>query len=38
VGENNEDTTKDWEQIENNPYTQQDLDMVNSSLSVSHAA
>jgi len=33
VGENNEDTTKDWEQIENNPYTQQDLtDMVNSSL------
>jgi Multimeric flavodoxin WrbA len=33
VGENNEDTTKDWEQIENNPYTQEDLvDMVNSSL------
>jgi len=33
VGENNEDTTRDWEQIENNPYTQQDLtDMVNSSL------
>jgi multimeric flavodoxin WrbA len=33
VGENNEDTTKDWEQIEKNPYTQEDLvDMVNSSL------
>jgi len=33
VGENNEDTTRDWEQIEKNPYTQEDLvDMVNSSL------
>lgn len=33
VGENNEDTTRDWEQIKNNPYTQEDLvDMVNSSL------
>ena len=33
VGENNEDTTRDWEQIEKNPYTREDLvDMVNSSL------
>ena len=33
VGENDEDTTKDWEQIRKNRYTQEDLlDMVNSSL------
>ena len=33
VGENDEDTTKDWAQIEKNPYTREDLvDMVNSSL------
>ncbi|HVP97055.1 NAD(P)H-dependent oxidoreductase [Methanoregula sp.] len=33
VGENDEDTTKDWAQIEKNQYTQEDLaDMVNSSL------
>ena len=33
VGENDEDTTKDWDQIQKNRYTQEDLvDMVNSSL------
>ena len=33
VGENDEDTTKDWTQIQKNQYTQEDLtDMVNSSL------
>jgi len=33
VGEYDEDTTKDWDLIRNNPYTQQDLvDMVHSSL------
>ena len=33
VGENDEDTTKDWDQIRKNKYTQEDLvDMVNSSL------
>ncbi|HUU75490.1 MAG TPA: flavodoxin family protein [Methanoregulaceae archaeon] len=33
VGENDEDTTKDWEQIERNKYTQEDLDnLVSSSL------
>lgn len=33
VGENDEDTTRDWEKIEANPYTQEDLvNMVNSSL------
>ena len=33
VGENDEDTTKDWAQIEKNKYTQEDLmEMVNSSL------
>jgi multimeric flavodoxin WrbA len=33
VGENDEDTTKDWNQIQKNPYTLADLsDMVNSSL------
>ena len=33
VGENDEDTTKDWDQIERNKYTQEDLDnLVSSSL------
>ena len=33
VGENDEDTTKDWKQIERNKYTQEDLDnLVSSSL------
>jgi multimeric flavodoxin WrbA len=33
VGENDEDTTKDWEQIETNKYTQEDLgNLVSSSL------
>jgi multimeric flavodoxin WrbA len=33
VGENDEDTTKDWDQIQRNRYTQEDLEsMVNSSL------
>ncbi|MDO9323890.1 MAG: flavodoxin family protein [Methanoregula sp.] len=33
VGENDEDTTKDWELIENNKYTREDLqNMVNSAL------
>ena len=33
VGENDEDTTKDWNLIQKNPYTQEDLvDMVHSSL------
>ena len=33
VGENDEDTTKDWALIENNKYTQEDLhNMVNSAL------
>lgn len=33
VGENDEDTTKDWEQIEKNKYTQEDLEnLVTSSL------
>lgn len=33
VGENNEDTTRDWEQLSKNQYTQEDLtNMVNSSL------
>ena len=33
VGENDEDTTKDWDQIENNKYTKEDLgNLVSSSL------
>ena len=33
VGENDEDTTKDWDQIEKNKYTQEDLDnLITSSL------
>jgi hypothetical protein len=33
VGENDEDTTKDWAQIESNRYTQEDLeDLVSSSI------
>ena len=33
VGENDEDTTKDWRQIEMNKYTQEDLgNLVSSSL------
>ncbi len=36
VGENDEDTTRDWEKIEGNPYTQEDLEnMVHSSLRLS---
>ncbi|MDD1696665.1 MAG: flavodoxin family protein [Methanoregula sp.] len=35
VGENDEDTTKDWDQIEKNKYTQEDLEnLVSSSLSL----
>jgi multimeric flavodoxin WrbA len=37
VGENDEDTTKDWGQIEKNKYTQEDLaEMVNSSLQLAY--
>jgi len=37
VGENDEDTTKDWDQIEKNKYTQEDLlEMVNSSLQLAY--
>jgi hypothetical protein len=33
VGENDEDTTKDWAQIQANPYTRDDLrNMVNSTM------
>lgn len=38
VGENDEDTTKDWGQIENNKYTQEDLqNMITSSLSLAYS-
>ncbi|MDD5024904.1 MAG: NAD(P)H-dependent oxidoreductase [Methanoregula sp.] len=37
VGENDEDTTKDWDQIEKNKYTREDLlEMVNSSLQLAY--
>jgi len=37
VGPNDEDTTKDWEEIQNNPYTQEDLEnMVHSVLRLSY--
>lgn len=37
VGENDEDTTKDWGEIEKNKYTQEDLmEMVNSSLQLAY--
>jgi hypothetical protein len=37
VGENDEDTTKDWDQIQNNKYTQEDLDnLVTSSLQLAY--
>lgn len=38
VGPNDEDTTKDWEDIQNNPYTQEDLmNMVYSLLRLAYA-
>jgi hypothetical protein len=37
VGENDEDTTKDWKQIESNRYTQEDLrNLVYSSLRLAY--
>ncbi|OGD54142.1 flavodoxin [Candidatus Bathyarchaeota archaeon RBG_13_38_9] len=37
VGEYDEDTTKDWEQIQKNKYTQEDLEnMVNSSINLAY--
>lgn len=37
VGENDEDTTKDWDQIERNKYTQEDLqNMIESTLRLSY--
>lgn len=37
VGPNDEDTTKDWDEIQNNPYTQEDLvNMVHSVLRLSY--
>lgn len=37
VGEYDEDTTKDWEQIQKNEYTQEDLEnMVNSSINLAY--
>jgi multimeric flavodoxin WrbA len=37
VGENDEDTTKDWDQMERNKYTQEDLqNMINSTLRLSY--
>ncbi|HMA04812.1 MAG TPA: flavodoxin family protein, partial [Methanomicrobiales archaeon] len=37
VGENDEDTTKDWDQIERNKYTQEDLqNMIDSTLRLAY--
>ena len=37
VGENDEDTTKDWDQIRQNKYTQEDLqNLIHSSLRLSY--
>jgi len=37
VGENDEDTTKDWDQIQRNRYTQEDLEnLINSSLRLAY--